>query len=198
MLFEGSCCPTDQIIHVSAAPALDQQLSGPYNWKENVLGGKPIYARQDGKYCLMFYNHWKVETCDHHDKVNAVGFIRAPPNVQPGCSNEVGENWMYYGVDVANPDIKIQCKGKEGSFAHFHLFKSSSMMVVFKIKFLKIFQQMLQSKCFRISSNFTHLQLRSSSMEVLLHRGCLPRRSFSMEVVFYLCCLHNYNILKMI
>ena len=42
---------------MSSVMDIGQDVSGTYNWKEDIVGGRPIHAREDGKFCLMFYNH---------------------------------------------------------------------------------------------------------------------------------------------
>ena len=121
MLNVDVCCSSDQDIHVSAAVTLDNQVSGIYKKIDRIEGGKPVYAREDGKYCFGFHNNWKLEACDHASGFATVGFIRAPPEFKDECPIQVGNKWMYYGSDAPNLDISIACKGTVSN-AHYLLY----------------------------------------------------------------------------
>ena len=84
-------------------------MSGVYKLSQNDATDRAYYARADGRFCIMFYNNWKVEACDHSDKAGAVGFLRAPPGVQALCPGDVGTNWMYYGQDSASAEVSTSC-----------------------------------------------------------------------------------------
>ena len=109
-LFLESCCPT---IKLSANVVLNNQVSGRYKRQSTLVGGKPLYASEDGKYCIGFQDNWKVEVCGHSSGFATLGFLRAPAHNSPDCVGEVGAEWLYYGSDTPDNSIIVECSEED-------------------------------------------------------------------------------------
>ena len=122
-----SCCAR---LDVSADVVLNEQVSGVYKMTEIGLADRPVYAREDGVFCIININHWMIEKCNHPDKAGALGFLHAPPGLKPKCPSDVGANWRYYheGGETVNPGIEINCvsspKSNQGKSV-FHVFQTT-------------------------------------------------------------------------
>ena len=121
-----SCCA---MLEVSAEVVLNEQVSGVYKLSEMGVGDRPVYAREDGIFCILNINHWMIEKCDHQDKGGAIGFLHVPPGVQPDCPSDIGSNWRYFHDrgETVNPGIEVKCTSSPKSntgekvFSKFHL-----------------------------------------------------------------------------
>ena len=88
---ESICCDS---INVTSPLALSTIVSGTYVLDSTLdfsSEGLPVYKRADGKLCILFAGHWKVEMCTHRDKATATGFLHVHPDIQPFCPSDVGE-----------------------------------------------------------------------------------------------------------
>ena len=83
-----------------------------------VMNGEEVYRRRDGSFILGKLGHWKVETSEHPDPEGAQGFIRLPAeqSSQLACPEEAGLAWQYYGQEVADSSITVQCLQEPGDF----------------------------------------------------------------------------------
>ena len=83
-----------------------------------VMNGEELYRRRDGSFILGKLGHWKIETSDNPDPEGAQGFIWVPAeqSEQLACPEEAGLAWQYYGQEVADSSITVQCLPEPGDF----------------------------------------------------------------------------------
>merc|ERR1711936_214209 len=75
---------------------------------------RPVYQHTDGKYCIFYGGHWKIDTCNFltdGDWTQGYGWS----DVNAMCPGDIGPQWRYYSWDGSSDsgpvdtEIVVEC-----------------------------------------------------------------------------------------
>ena len=114
----GECCGNLVLTLENDASANQGVRAGNYEIQAEMVNGRNIWKRDDGKYVVWFNSntaYWTIGS-----SVGSGGGIYAPSQFE--CPNEVGSQWSYYEVASSNTiinagqDVSVKCPGKKQFF----------------------------------------------------------------------------------